>query len=1374
MAESDFGFSSIFNQVPQLNLGSLLPASPFKPVTRQPLIINAPRAEQALVNKYSTYMRELGPQYDRTIIQSMMDYDAQRVKNGQSPLGEAETRAALEAARTQGQPTPEPKRSISSPFDWLGNAIGDIDQIVRSIPRIPSALFHEAKNLNQIPQAIADAPNPVAGLFAAPGIRMLPGAFVAESIAAGTPGELLRHPVFTALDVLPLAHSAAKATPMVRAVDSTIDAAARANDLGQLNVRQFRQLEQMHTRPVSTALLNRANPTTGLPIDQFGNPLRNAGGQLVDAIKESPVLKMLRSKMGRDARDATYGVGDIKARVEGVFEQRRQPGSMEEFIDPELDRLALRSHQIEAQFRAIDPELMDNPAVAAKIVDALEMGDYRFLNTNELAAVELTRQLNTDWARWSTRNNFHLSVQGEIYDVATGTQFLEKQRAFDERATLHEVQQAIAAGDHTLPMDILAERLGAPAKTARGTRGKAPAIVRARSIQRGELGARELTLTWRSTQQALRNAGFDTSGLDRLVGKGGPGIRSTEFIQAIDDLRNGKAILPSAPSMTPDQFLAYADANRAASIGYRDLIHSYRRGDWKGVTEALDIIKSTDQAFVNGVKNARDTAKLLSHNKMRAATATSLAKAEAELARFKLRNQPARFLPMKQQLVRGLVADDLIRQHALLPISEQWSVERILAARDAGELVAVPGFTTELYDSARLEAARTIEDMRAKGFDPVFVHTVPGNRVESSLRLPESIVPNTPGVVKKRMDDLTPGIKNLAISFNDIGMTHIAQSMKEMQVKWVADTFGHSLDDVNSITHESAAYRAGKSPAFSYEGHKAKVINERFKALDPEELGMSWGSPYVSQLNDTKVFVPIEVYAALKDMTNVGKGLSSVFDPITKTFRIATTALSLRTQIYNVVGGSVALLITDPSALFRYWGEARAMLKDPALIPADMRVIVGSSKRGLLELDDITKGKVTEGVRKFMVGEKLRKMWDQAQAAKTPGKPITGRFGDKIKGLVEKSYDLNSLVDDQYRMMSYLSEYNRQLANGISPEVASYRAVGAARKVLQDYMAMTPFERNVIKSVIPFYGFIGHAIRFVMRFPFDHPLRTEFMTKLAMAELEDNNMGLPSRFMAMLFFGDQDDKGNQHALNLGPFNPFGDVANSMTLAGFIGNTNPVLQTIFEQVGLQRGQSELYPSLRYDPETGRMEAATPGFAETVIGNVIPQAAGVMALIGMNQEYNDMRQRDLDAAGRYLLSTMTVPTLERTYNIPQEQFAAELARQRSAKSVLNEALKSGDWSEAMLYPSLAAYLAALDAMPAEQKEAFQPTTREDNFLLAQQAFSGQVLPTSNRAATTLNDLVAAQMALGGPIPGVPTVYPQPVSGLASGGALGLNGI
>jgi hypothetical protein len=232
--------------------------------------------------------------------------------------------------------------------------------------------------------------------------------------------------------------------------------------------------------------------------------------------------------------------------------------------------------------------------------------------------------------------------------------------------------------------------------------------------------------------------------------------------------------------------------------------------------------------------------------------------------------------------------------------------------------------------------------------------------------------------------------------------------------------------------------------------------------------------------------------------------------------------------------------------------------------------------------------------------------------------------------------------------------------------------------------------------------------------------------------------GLPKRFLSSLFFGEQDEQGKQNAFNLAPLNPFGDVANMMTISGFLGATNPAISTAFQMVGLDQGTAELYPSLRYDPETGRLAAKAGNPLLALLDNTIPQSGLVTAMLGMNSQFNEQLRRDPAAANRFLLSSLTLPIVWREYSIPQEQFKAEVARHESAEKVKNEALKTGNWGEALRYPSLHAYLQTLDAIPPEQLSAFQRRSVEDTRTIADAALAGQ--GATGGPTTPLDDQIA----------------------------------
>jgi hypothetical protein len=60
------------------------------------------------------------------------------------------------------------------------------------------------------------------------------------------------------------------------------------------------------------------------------------------------------------------------------------------------------------------------------------------------------------------------------------------------------------------------------------------------------------------------------------------------------------------------------------------------------------------------------------------------------------------------------------------------------------------------------------------------------------------------------------------------------------------------------------------------------------------------------------MWIPQSTYKNLKALADPKTIAGGLFDPITKTFRIATVGLSIRTQIYNIIGGAVAAEMQAP------------------------------------------------------------------------------------------------------------------------------------------------------------------------------------------------------------------------------------------------------------------------------------------------------------------------------------------------------------------------------------------------------------------------------------------------------------------------------
>jgi hypothetical protein len=1366
-------------RVPTVDIGAFLsplanniPGAPTGgiPTQRAPILSNAPRAQRSLQNKYSGYFRELANQYDERIVNAMIAYDSDRVRRGQNPLNEEATRRALETAQT-GQPvTQDAKPSV---FNFFGNSLRNIGDIVRSLPRLPSAMVQEVRDLSKIGEAIEQGSNPISGLAAAPGIRMLPGAYVVENLAEGDIAELVSNPVFTALDVLPIGNQLAKGTKVARAAREGSEAVARGERVA--SVKEARQLAKLERRPMAAAINNR--------LDADGNIVRSASGEIMDAITQSRMVRPLEKWFSQTQRDVMFQVNSAQQRVHNIVTGVQQAGDIAT-RDGQLDRIARDAAKLREDLIELDPTIESRiPDITQKMVE----GKWDELTGADAQAAQMYKDVMDRTTEWSVANNYHVMFDGEVYDIDTGLPLIQGKRRAERTERFNRVRNQMIAGtaDPTDVLQVLKETYSReamePMVVGRGEQAVATRQQQKVARAQGDtVSGGEKNAARRMTLRSLEASGYDiTHFYNQSVNKKGRPVKTLkqgdELIAAVDDVLEGRVVLPKKDLLSQQQIIDVVRANKDSYKGNAVAIleAGLQKGEWKVVTQALDTLRKqkgnaafSDPLFVDSVRQLRDTSRELA--KTKAYSDEAVQKARKVLAEKQAETPSARFLPEIDRRTRRSVTEQLIdnldENQRLIPADDAITAAQVVQLADRGMWTEIPGWTPDMHRRIQRETVATWQDMKARGFDPMFIHTVPSNRIGRVLHPGESIVPNKPSSTKARQWDLAPGFKDFTIAATDQMIEYLRRRETEVAVKQVSDMVGETEAALRAQYADLAEWRHAGAPVKSVEQHLQDIITEKWTKLDPVQMGYNWGSPYLNQLNQQGVMVPKNVAENLKDLSKPKQIAGGLFDPATKTFRIAVVGLSIRTQIYNIVGGAVSNELRSPGSMLRQMDRVRDYMDasktgDYSKIPRELQEIIGSQKATIMQLDDIAQGKVrgqaTQFAAQYLKGKKLREFWDAEQAAKTPGQPSKmSRANDGIQRAAQKMYDWNGLFDDMYRVVSYWDDYDKSIRKGVKPEVAAAKAVGESRKVLQDWMGMTPMERSVMKSIVPFYSFISHAIRFVLQYPLDHPLRAEFMSKLAMAEMEDMN-GLPKRFLSSLFFGEQDEQGKQNAFNLAPMNPFGDVANLMTIQGFLGSTNPAITTMMQMVGLDQGEADLYPSLRYDPETGRLAAKTSNPLLAMIDNTVPQTAIVTALLGMNARFNETLQRDPAAANRFFLSSMTLPILWREYNVPQEQFKAEVARYEGQETVKREAMRTGDWSEALRYPNLQQYLMALDALPVDQVSAFQQVSSEQVRGLANDALAGRgaQLPTAPNLDDTVAEILRQQVGLvqgGGRVP------------------------
>lgn len=1302
---------------------------------REPLAINNPRAVSGYQNKYlapDSYFQTLAAQYPEFATAAVQEFDVQRAAKGQAPLSEAQTQRALQTITTGDPATPEPKRGTGL-FDLPGNLLADAGEILRSIPRLPAALYNEGKEFGklllytqggvsadrapeQYKQLYADAGNNPLKLIGAtaqlPGVRMLPGAFIAENLQE--PSEFLRHPLYTGLDLLPAAGKLAQGSKVARAATE----ASRALESGLLEVpgRTARQIERMADNPLRNYLTNRLDESGSL-LDEAGTGLateRRALGSAADYLMDTKPLRAYQRAFGREARDAVYLANHSLQRVRGIMTGDITPQAWETEV---LNTAGSGMEEIARQTVAASEEVrkLAPGSSMADLYNKLQVGDYASMTDDQLAAAEIVRDLNTTIADWGAKNGKVVMFDGEVYDTATGSRLAQQQRDVDMTQRFNDIRRAITGEDTTVTPQSLIEGLREAITRPRKTTKLEGNTAANRTKNLEALSNKELNRIHRGTVAALTQRGYDTTGLKKAWRELKDNPHS--YQAALDDLAQQT---PTSPRSTMDDLVAALEPHKGKSKeGQRvtNLLESIAKGHTTEITRHLNELDRSAEWMTpelrDSVRHVRDTVKTLDRD-FKGVSTDAVKKAKEALEKRQGESVPARFVPsvMKETKRKYLEANNLVQ------------AEQIAAASDLAYMVGVPGFDEAMFRKMHKEVARTWKKMRDDGLDPQFLHTVTSSRANQLLHPQTGIIPLEPTVLKARTLDMTPAVQDVAVSLTDQARSYLTQHHTEIAVRNIVDAMGVDEATIRAKYMPTAERLHRTNPALTVDGHLQDLIAKNYRRFNPDTEGMNWGSPYLKKLSSDSPYVPISVYQNLKDLGSSKSLLGGVMDPITGLFRMATTSLSFRTQLYNAIGGAFVTELQNPGALLRSGRKAYKWMRDKDQIPDALRPVVGSQKHLLLDLDREAIGAVNTGAWAYMKGKALRRWYDESTALAKSQEPGMVRRG--LRKATDFSYAINGAMDDFYRLTTYIDEFDRAKKAGKSATVAEAKAISTMRRTFQDWLSQTPFERAVMKSVFPFYGFMSYAMRFVMRYPIDHPVRVEMMAKVAKAEMEENDT-LPSRFLSMLFFGGMGPTGAQNAVNAGPLNPFSDVANFMTIQGALGATNPLIQTVLQLAGVENGEASLYPSLRYDPETGRMGIKSGNPLTTLLENTIPQSALLTSLLGVNEDYNQMSRTDPAAATRMLASGLTIPILWRRYNVRQEEIKAELNRGEAMDKTREAAIKSGDWSEALAaYPSLQGYLDDMDKLSDAEIEPYRPLTADQIRSLPQTDKYSQVKP------------------------------------------------
>jgi hypothetical protein len=590
----------------------------------------------------------------------------------------------------------------------------------------------------------------------------------------------------------------------------------------------------------------------------------------------------------------------------------------------------------------------------------------------------------------------------------------------------------------------------------------------------------------------------------------------------------------------------------------------------------------------------------------------------------------------------------------------------------------------ETINRAMSEAKDEIESLRAQGFVP---HWVPNVTAAESKRFGagdytvkiQPLTRMSVDAAKSKMLDMRNTVFDIHAGFSKAMWEQVA---RDANSKFIDDIVipGHAykqsdLVDILSKMNPDLRGLATDEAALA----RTLEFDWGLTKFDPDaRFGLS--SKHIK--GGETLWMPKDMVEGLQQVVDKNQ-----FDPsggvakATNIFRTAVLGYSPRFVAHIGLGGTFLLALRHPTS-FRFIGDAMKMMKDP-----DFRAQIHttSTQIGYDKPESL-------GAMAFHEAAGKRMMWDWSQHLMEKLNLDPSKMTSWLKVIPQMTFKLTNTMTDMQRTLVYLDGAAKAERRGfyIDPESgeriemtdarAQEEGMRAANRTMGNLAAMSPFERNMLTTIMPFYGWTKHVLTYVAEYPVDHPYRAMFLANMANMNSDQVSKALYTRIQNLFFLGSPDANGNVSAVDVRALNPLRDVANYATLGGLISSLNPVISAPFAMVDPQIvfGSNLLYPNVTYNQLYGTKDAAPSGSALTALEQFIPEATTVDAALGLSAQYRGLARSNPAALTKTIFESLNIPFAQ-VQHINLKQIAAqqEIDRYQAASTAAQSAFQSGDF-------------------------------------------------------------------------------------------------
>jgi hypothetical protein len=257
------------------------------------------------------------------------------------------------------------------------------------------------------------------------------------------------------------------------------------------------------------------------------------------------------------------------------------------------------------------------------------------------------------------------------------------------------------------------------------------------------------------------------------------------------------------------------------------------------------------------------------------------------------------------------------------------------------------------------------------------------------------------------------------------------------------------------------------------------------------------------------------------------------------------------------------------------------------------------------------------------------------------------------RGITLDEYARRNLTTWERWFKSNLKVADDIAKNGIS-EADMGAMLKSADRVLGNYTTLSPLERDIVRRfLVPFYPFYRHVMKFTLRMPYMHPLKSQVFRLLGQM---DKDLGplLPTYLGSSVFVGQLG--GRDAYINLQNFNPLNTIYDFKPLSML----NPALKVFAQgQMGLDEfGDAYEGPDIYVAGNGMKFKRTVNGWVPFEGTSHLPWWKMALGQFGTPMQFFNLQGYKNPTFGTRLASLMGVPITRVNPNYSQQAYEGML--------------------------------------------------------------------------------------------------------------------